>query len=85
MTFEEYLVSKNIDSYQFRSSAPAIWQEWQQLFEQMHPNSFNEQKKFLINEIRRKYLLQPDHQTVQASKSEVPSPRKGPVIRKKTD
>jgi len=28
------------------------------IFEQVHPNSFTEQKKFLINDIRRRFLLQ---------------------------
>jgi len=27
------------------------------VFEQLHPSSFTEQKRFLINDLRRQYLL----------------------------
>ncbi len=57
MTFEEYCIKKKINSTAFRTHEPERWQEWKLQFEQMHPNSFTEQKKFLINETRRKYLL----------------------------
>ncbi|WP_299250433.1 hypothetical protein [uncultured Cytophaga sp.] len=58
MTFEEYCIKKKIDSAAFFAHEPGRWQNWKEEFEQMHPNSFTEQKKFLINETRRKYLLQ---------------------------
>jgi hypothetical protein len=58
MTFEEYCIKKKIDSVAFLAQEPSRWQQWKEEFEQMHPNSFTEQKKFLINETRRKYLLQ---------------------------
>ena len=58
MTFEEYCIKKKIDSVAFFAHEPIRWQQWKEEFEQMHPNSFTEQKKFLINETRRKYLLQ---------------------------
>lgn len=57
MTFEEYLVQKKIDGSQFRAAEPKLYAEWSALFEQMHPESFTTHKKFLINRIRRKYLL----------------------------
>jgi hypothetical protein len=58
MTFEEYCIKKKIDSAAFFAQEPDRWKIWKLEFEQMHPNSFTEQKKFMINETRRKYLLQ---------------------------
>ena len=57
-SFEEYLVSKKIDSDAFRRSEPEVWSVWKREFEQVHPNSFTVQKLNLINPLRRKYLLQ---------------------------
>ncbi|MBC7451773.1 MAG: hypothetical protein H7259_09820 [Cytophagales bacterium] len=57
MSFEEYCLKKKINSEAFLSAEPERWDEWKFLFEQMHPDSFTEQKKFLINETRRKYRL----------------------------
>ncbi|MCU0339919.1 MAG: hypothetical protein MUE30_08545 [Spirosomaceae bacterium] len=58
MTFEAYLESKKIDTVAFRQHEPERFVEWQMLFQQLHPESFTAQKKFLINDTRRKYLLQ---------------------------
>ncbi len=55
--FEEFLKNKKIDSARFKATEPARWQEWQELFIQMHPKSFTAQKLYLINPIRRKYPL----------------------------
>lgn len=57
LTWEEYCIKKKIDSAAFQKSEPEKWKELKNLFEQIHPNSFTEQKKFLINDIRRKYHL----------------------------
>ncbi len=57
MTFEAYLLEKKINSEAFKSLEADKWESFRQLFEQMHPNSFTNQKKFLINDLRRKYLL----------------------------
>lgn len=57
MSFEEFLKNKKIDENLFKNNEPERWNTWKTLFEQMHPNSFVAQKKFLINDIRRKYLL----------------------------
>jgi len=57
MTFEEYLISKKIASEPFRAAEPALWNEWNLLFEKMSPASFTAQKLYLINPLRRKYLL----------------------------
>lgn len=58
MDFEEYLVGKKIDPKKFREAEPEQFKEWERLFREMHPNSFTETKKFLINPTRRKYRLQ---------------------------
>ncbi|NBA85618.1 hypothetical protein GVN16_07595 [Emticicia sp. CRIBPO] len=57
MSFEEYLVQKKINGEVFREKKPALYAEWKTLFEQVHPESFTLQKKFLINNIRREFLL----------------------------
>ncbi|CAH0995354.1 hypothetical protein EMA8858_01475 [Emticicia aquatica] len=57
MTFDEYLISKKIDSKKFHQAEPERFEEWKLLFGQMHAESFTSHKKFLINPIRRKYLL----------------------------
>jgi len=57
MTWEDYCIKKKIDSAAFKKSEPEKWEELKNIFEQVHPNSFTEQKKFLINDLRRKYHL----------------------------
>ncbi|HEX8548027.1 MAG TPA: hypothetical protein VF691_13785 [Cytophagaceae bacterium] len=57
MTWEEYCAKKNIDSNAFLQAEPDRWKELKDIFEQVHPLSFTEQKKFLINDLRIKYLL----------------------------
>jgi hypothetical protein len=57
MIFEEYLSQKNINHETFLWSEPEEYILLKSLFSQMHPNSFTEQKKFLINKLRRKYML----------------------------
>lgn len=58
LSFEDYLKSKKIDQKAFESAEPERFQEWKELFTQVHPDSFTLQKKFLLNPIRRKYQLQ---------------------------
>lgn len=57
MTFEEYLTGKKIDSLAFKKAEPTRWNEWENEFAQLHPDSFTLQKLNLINPIRRKYPL----------------------------
>lgn len=56
MTFEAYLSQKNINADQFQQYEPGRYVAWKHEFEQMHPESFTAQKKFLLNDTRRKYL-----------------------------
>ena len=55
MTFEEYLASKKIDTLAFGQHEPERFEEWTHLFVQLHPESFTAQKKFLLNDLRKKY------------------------------
>src|SRR6187399_641142 len=57
LTFEDYLISKKIDAPTFQQAEPQLFKSWKIEFEQIHPNSFTVQKLYLINPIRRKYLL----------------------------
>jgi|GEM_PF-162421 len=57
MAFEEYLISKKIDSAAFRQQESGRWEAYKDIFEQVHPESFTTQKKFMINDLRRQYLL----------------------------
>jgi len=57
MEFEAYLKGKKIDAAAFKKADPGRYTEWERIFETMHQDSFTAQKKFLINDIRRRYLL----------------------------
>lgn len=57
MEFYEYLKLKKIDAEAFKKADAPRFQEWEGLFVTMHPESFTAHKKFLINEIRRRYHL----------------------------
>ena len=57
MVFEQYLEGKNIDAEKFLWDDTAYFQELKTMFNQVSPNSFTLQKKFLINKLRRKYQL----------------------------
>lgn len=57
MEFEEYLSQKKIEARQFYQLEPEQYAAWKREFDQMSPASFTVQKKFLINDIRRKYLI----------------------------
>jgi hypothetical protein len=57
MEFEEYLRLKKIDPDTFKARDNGRFEEWKELFVTLHPDSFTAQKKFLVNEIRRRYHL----------------------------
>ncbi|MFN6946101.1 MAG: hypothetical protein ACK4ND_14220 [Cytophagaceae bacterium] len=65
MNFQEYCKSKKIDVVAFQKGSPEQFREWRQLFDQVHPDSFTEQKKFLINAVRRKYLFREEEKLDQ--------------------
>jgi hypothetical protein len=55
MSFRAYLDAKNIDYELFIANAPAELAQMELLFEQLHSDSFTMQKKFLINDWRKKF------------------------------
>ncbi|HEV7347181.1 hypothetical protein [Telluribacter sp.] len=57
MDFLEYLKQKKINPLAFEAAEPERYREWEALFSKIHAESFTSQKKFLINEVRRRYLL----------------------------
>lgn len=57
MEFAEYLRQKKVDPDLFRAGDPERYAEWERLFAQVNPESFTAQKKFLLNNTRRLYLL----------------------------
>ncbi len=58
ITFKQYLKDKLIDSEKFQTQKSILYSELEIVFNQMHPDSFTAQKLFLINPIRRKFLLE---------------------------
>jgi hypothetical protein len=93
--FETYLAEKKIDSQAFKEHEPERWQEFQSLFELVHPESFTAQKKFLINPIRRQYPLKtpvpipvPESETIPSTPAASKPARpvlKRPVVVKKPE
>ncbi len=81
MNFEEYLISKKIDSQAFHVVEPDLWNEWSGLFEAMSPASFTAQKLYLINPIRRKYQLKNTEPISDQKKESATAPK--PVMRPK--
>jgi hypothetical protein len=57
MEFEEYLKQKKIEASTFKLAEKERYAEWEHAFSEMHVESFTAQKKFLINDTRRKYHL----------------------------
>jgi hypothetical protein len=85
MNFEEYLMSKKIDSSAFAKAEPALWQEWNDLFEQISPASFTTQKLYLINPLRRRFQLRETASTEKKSElgGQSPKPLSKPIIKPK--
>jgi len=57
MTFEEDLTKRRIDVTAFAAGEPNRFAEWQQMYAQMHPNSFYISVKMVLNDVRRKFWL----------------------------
>jgi hypothetical protein len=82
--FEEYLQKKKIDPAMFKAAEPTRFAEFEQLFGQMHPDSFTAQKLFLINQLRRRYHWQPPAVVPPSDSQDTPPPTlKRPVIVRK--
>lgn len=56
-TFDQYLSQKKIDALSFKKTEVSLYDEMSVDFAEMHPNSFTSHYLFVINPLRRKYLL----------------------------
>ncbi len=68
MEFLDYLKSKKIDPEKFKKADRETFEIFQSEFEQMHPASFTAQKLFLINKIRREFILEDVNSEVEVKK-----------------
>ena len=82
MDFREYLTSKKIDPDKLKSDENELYQSFNMLFEQMHPNSFTNQKLFLINQLRRKYTLEEKKDTTEKARPQKMKPKMAPRVNK---
>ena len=55
--FADFLVRKNINGEAFSLAEPAIFRKWEELFSQVHEESFVMLQKFHLNPIRRRFPL----------------------------
>jgi hypothetical protein len=74
MNFEEYLISKKIDSKSFKENEPELWGEFNKVFKEMHPKSFTAQKLYLVNGIRLKYPFTATIETEVGEKKKIIRP-----------
>ena len=79
MTFQEYLISKRIDSASFNLNEPERWTQFNFEFDQMHPKSFTAQKLFLINGIRRAHPLKDVRTASKSTKGESKGEKKNVI------
>lgn len=76
MTFQEYCASKKIDALAFQKEDQDYFNELETLFNEVSPASFTQQKKFIINQIRRTYQLK----TVEVPKQKTTTKKAGVKI-----
>ena len=79
MNLNEYLESKKIDPAKFKSAEPDQYAEFQMIFDQVHPNSFTQQKLFLINNLRRSYKLETQVEEKKPTKTPAMRPKMKPL------
>ncbi|MEP1033864.1 hypothetical protein [Ekhidna sp.] len=79
MKFDEYLSSKKIDSKKYKTAEPAQYAEFEKIFDQVHPDSFTQQKLFLINKIRRAHKLEEQVEVKKAAAPKAMRPKVKPL------
>ena len=79
MEFEEYLKEKKIDPNKFKAGEQEQYAELKRIFDQVHPNSFTQQKLFLINKIRRTYQLKEQQEVKKPSAAKAMRPKIKPL------
>lgn len=60
ISLEDFLRKKRIAPDAFRAALPEEWAEYERLFQEMGPVSFDYQKKFFFNGLRRAFPLPPE-------------------------
>lgn len=80
--FETYLTTKKIDPKAFASRKKEVFDEFESLFMQMHPESFTAQKLFLINSIRREFPLKEEATSTKKPVKTKMKPKIAPRIKK---
>ncbi|GAB2525909.1 hypothetical protein [Rufibacter soli] len=81
MTFSEFLIKRRIAETAFQADDPVRYVRWQELYAQMHPNSFYNSVKMVLNDVRRRYLLVPEPAVAGAQKEvEIAAPARPRVI-----
>jgi len=73
MTFEEDLTKRRIDVAAFATGDPERFAQWQQMYAQMHPNSFYVSVKMVLNDIRRRFWLAEAVKPATAISAEAPA------------
>lgn len=66
--FNSFLKTKKIDPTAFAKAEMELFMEWKNLYDQVHPNSFTQQKLFLINKVRRQFPLPEEAEKVVKKK-----------------
>lgn len=74
MDFVSWLHGKKINAEAFRRVEPLLFSEWQTAFEQMHPNSFLQQKLFSINKIRHQFRLKETDKVAEVPSAKLTKP-----------
>lgn len=83
MEFDNYLLSKKIDPALFKMGDTKQYESFKVLFDQMHPESFTQQKLFLINKLRRAYQLLAEDMEKKPAKAKSARPKM--IARPKTN
>ncbi|AMM51185.1 hypothetical protein TH61_08335 [Rufibacter sp. DG15C] len=78
MTFSEFLVKRRIEESAFAAEDAPRYAQWQTLYAQMHPNSFYNSVKMVLNDVRRRFHLA----QVSAAEAVAAPAKPKPVIRR---
>ncbi|MFY0651664.1 MAG: hypothetical protein JXQ96_06505 [Cyclobacteriaceae bacterium] len=79
-SFDQYLKQKKINPAEFKSSEAEKYRSLAHDFEEMHASSFTAQYLFLINPLRRKYLLTDENIVASEKPKAVARPKMKPKI-----
>lgn len=81
LTFSQYLQQKKINAEAFRRNEREKYDELDRDFAEMHPDSFTAHYLFLINPLRRKYLMDTAMEVGQEKPKGAPRPKVLPKVK----